>query len=55
MNVEEINNMLNAFGIENIELLFDLKKADLLAQSTKYHNLLANINCQKKNVIKIMA
>jgi len=53
MNVEEINNMINTFEIENIELLFDLKEADLLAQSPKYHNLLANVNSQKQNVIKI--
>lgn len=53
MNVEEINNMINDIGIENIELLFALKRADLLAQSPEYHNLLININNQEQSIIKI--
>lgn len=45
--------MINNIGINNIELLFSLKKADLLAQSPKYHNLLTNIKEQEENIIKI--
>lgn len=47
----ELNNMLKEIGISNIELLFSLKTADLLAQSPEYHNLLSNIKTQK-NIIK---
>ena len=53
MTVDEINNMINAIGIENVELLFDLKRADLLAQSPEYHDLLVNINNQEQSIIKV--
>lgn len=52
MKSEELDKMINIFGSENIKLLFTLKRADLLAQSPKYHNLLFNIDTQENNIIK---
>ena len=48
MNMATKNKMLN--DIKNIELLFNLKRADLLAQSPEYHNLLININSQEQKL-----
>lgn len=58
INIGKMSNnekiiMINNIGINNIELLFSLKKADLLAQSPKYHNLLTDIKEQEENIIKI--
>ena len=53
MSAEEINNMINDIGIENIELLFSLKRADLKAQSPEFHDLLSNINNQEQKIIKV--
>lgn len=48
---EEKNKMINVIGIDKIDYLFDLKRADLLAQSPDYHYLLSNINIQKQNIV----
>lgn len=53
MEDSELNNMINEIGTSNIGLLFSLKRADLLAQSPEFHNLLQNINKQEKNLVKI--
>lgn len=53
MTSEEINNMIISIGILNIGLLFSLKRADLLAQSPDFHNLLSQINNQEKNITKV--
>lgn len=53
MNNEEINNMINGIGKPNIGLLFLLKRADLLAQSPEFHNLLLNIDNQEQNITKV--
>lgn len=45
--------MLNIIGIENIDYLFELKKADLLAQSPQYHSLLKHINDEKIKTKKL--
>lgn len=50
MNIEDLNKMLNKIGIENISLLFSLKKSDLLAQSPEYHYLITNINNQEQKI-----
>lgn len=52
MKQEEIKKMINKIGIQNLYLLFSLKKADLLAQSPEFHYLISNINQQKKKLIK---
>lgn len=53
MDAKEINKMIRIIGSKNIELLFSLKRADLLAQSPVYHGLLANINKQEQDIIKV--
>jgi len=53
INEEELTNMINKIGISNIKLLFSLKRADLLAQSPEFHNLLLKINEQEKSITKI--
>lgn len=53
MNNKEINNMINGIGKPNIGLLFLLKRADLLAQSPEFHNLLLNIDNQEQNITKV--
>ena len=50
---EEIIKMLNNIGRNNMSLLFSLKRADLLAQSPNYHNLINNINNQEENIKKL--
>ena len=47
---EEKNVMVGEISIENIGYLFELKKADLLAQSSDYHYLLENINNEQKRI-----
>ena len=46
---EELEILIERIGIENMDLLFNLKRADLLAQSKEFHNLLININNQEQN------
>ena len=53
MNTKEIMDMINNIGVLNIELLFSLKRADLLAQSPEYHYLLDNINNQEQKIIEL--
>ena len=51
MSVEDKKNLIDVFG-QNINLLFYLKRADLLAQSPEYHYLLSNIDKQKQKLLK---
>ena len=51
LNEEERKQMIHEIGINNISYLFDLKRADLLAQSPEYHYLLSNIDIQEQNLI----
>lgn len=51
MNEEEINNLIKIFNPNQIRLLFDLKKADLTAQNSKYHYLLNDYTKQKYMVL----
>ena len=52
MNNEEISKLIEMIGKENISLLFDLKRADLLAQAPKYHILLKDIENQEQRIKK---
>jgi len=54
MNKKQLENMINKIGKINIKLLFSLKRADLLAQSPEFHNLIENINNQEQNINKIL-
>lgn len=49
---EEKDITVGKIGIENVSYLFELKKADLLAQSSDYHYLLNSINDTKEKIIK---
>lgn len=53
MSELELDYMITKFGLSGIELLFSLKRADLLAQAPEFHNLLVNINNQEQNITKI--
>lgn len=50
---EELELLIEKIGIENMDLLFNLKRADLLAQSPEFHCLLTNINNQEQAIIKV--
>jgi len=47
MNTDDMNDLNRIFG-DSINLLFSLKRADLLAQSSEYHYLLEDIIKQEK-------
>ena len=40
LNREELNKFLDEFSVDEINMLYEIKKSDLLAQSPKYHYLL---------------
>lgn len=50
MDNEKLKEMMSLIGTKNIKYLFKLKRADLLAQSPKFHYLLININNQEQKV-----
>ena len=43
--------MFNKLGQEGIKQLYELKRADLLAQNKKYHYMLEDYEKQKKLVL----
>ena len=49
---EEIENLYQVFNKEEIIMLFQLKRSDLLAQNSKYHYLLDDYNLQEKRVLE---
>ena len=52
MDSLQLNSLIDEFEGKDIELLFNLKKADLKSQSRKYHYLLDNIDIQRERLIK---
>ncbi len=48
---KELNVLYDKFGIEGIKMLYELKKADLLAQNNKYHYLLEDYKNQKEKIL----
>jgi tRNA nucleotidyltransferase (CCA-adding enzyme) len=52
MTDEQIDKMIAEIGHENIEALFAIKKADLLAQSEKYRGLLETIQKQEQSILE---
>lgn len=50
LSSKEINKMLEEIGHKNVNLLFFLKKADLLSQNPEYHHLLENIAKQEEKI-----
>ncbi|MBR1377443.1 MAG: HD domain-containing protein [Bacilli bacterium] len=51
---KELERLVNIIGVENMPLLFQLKRADLLAQSEKYHYILEDYNKAEDKVKKFM-
>ena len=49
---EEFNKLIKVFDEEGIEMLFELKISDLLAQNTKYHYMLDDYERQKVRVLR---
>lgn len=52
LNEEERKQMIHEIGINNINYLFYLKRADLLAQSPDYHYMLNSIDIQEQSIIQ---
>ena len=48
---ERLEELINKFNNNDIIMLFQLKKSDLLAQNPKFHYLLDNIEQQKEKVL----
>lgn len=53
MSDEEIRNLVSNFDEEEINLLFDQKNSDLLAQNSIYHHLLSSYKEQRNKVLDI--
>lgn len=51
LNEEQLNRMCQLFGKDGIVKLFQLKRADLLAQNKKYHYMLDDYDIQKQKII----
>ena len=51
INKEDKDKMMEEIGENNISLLFSLKRADLLAQSSEFHYLLSNLEQQEQSLI----
>lgn len=54
LNVYELKEFIDSIGKDNINLLFSLKRADLLAQSPEYHYLIDKINNQEQILLKTL-
>lgn len=49
---EEEKVILNTFDNQQLEMLFELKKADLLAQNEKFHYLIDDYEKQKQKMVR---
>lgn len=52
MDSLQLNSLIDEFEGKDIELLFNLKKADLKSQSRNYHYLLDNIDDKREKSVK---
>ena len=52
MDISLLTDLLKTFDKEGIKMLYELKKADLLSQNSKYHYLLNNYDEQEKRLLK---
>lgn len=48
---EELDYLINILGSDGVEKLYKLKKADLLAQNSKYHYILDDYDNQKAKIL----
>lgn len=51
MDDNKLNELINTFNKEELIKLFELKKADLLAQNDKFHYLLDDYKLQKEKLL----
>ena len=51
MTDEQLCEMVKRIGKQHIKKLFAIKRADLLAQNSKYHSLLENIHKQEQTLL----
>ena len=52
LDEENIRYIISVLGIENISLLYNLKRADLLAQNSRYHYMIDNLNREEKKLLR---
>ena len=50
---EEQIALINSFGIDGINKLYEIKKADLLAQNEKYHYMLKDLKEEKQKILAL--
>ena len=50
---EEQIALINSFGIDGINKLYEIKKADLLAQNEKYHYMLKDLMEEKQKILAL--
>ena len=53
LNTEQLLNIRNIFNDEEIERLYELRKAYLLAQNPKFHYILEDYEVEKKKILSI--
>lgn len=54
LNDEEIVDLINILGKDGIDMLFNLKQSDLLAQNSEFHYLLDNYREQKTKIFNLI-
>ena len=52
MDSLQLNSLIDEFEGKDIELLFNLKRADLKSQSRSYYYLLDNIDTKREKSVK---
>ena len=52
LDEERLKQLFETFDVEGIKQLYELKKADLLAQNEKYHYILKDLDDQKEKLLK---
>lgn len=53
LNDDEIEQLIGVLGDDGLDMLFQLKQSDLLAQNPKYHYLLNDYEQQKEIVLNV--
>lgn len=48
----DLDKLINTFNYNDIVMLFELKRSDLMAQNSKYHYLLSEYERQEKKLLK---
>lgn len=53
LNKEELNKFLEVFSYDEINMLYKIKRADLLAQNSIYHYMIDDLNEENAMVLKL--